>query len=159
LTSPRATLADLAITIAEAYRWIEAGCEVGMYPYVIPFSGAAMANDPSLLPQTRYELQSIAGTAIRWQQPSTILPADPVLRAAIMTIEEEYEARLEQLEAERAHLPSRVRSLLWIWCASPILRALGHDAPEQSAVHDRLRKLLPAAVRTLERPAGLELAS
>ncbi|HYO78802.1 MAG TPA: radical SAM protein [Thermoanaerobaculia bacterium] len=159
LTSPRATLADLAITIAEAYRWIEAGCEVGMYPYVIPFSGAAMANDPSLLPQTRYELQSIAGTAIRWQQPSTILPADPVLRAAIMTIEEEYEARLEQLEAERAHLPSRVRSLLWIWCASPILRALGHDAPEQSAVQDRLRKLLPAAVRTLERPAGLELAS
>ncbi|HEX2060482.1 MAG TPA: cobalamin-dependent protein, partial [Thermoanaerobaculia bacterium] len=88
LTSPRATLADLALTIGKAFRWIEAGCEVGMYPYVIPFTGAAMASDPALLPQTRYTLQSIAGTAVRWQQPSTILPFDPELRAVMATVEE-----------------------------------------------------------------------
>lgn len=159
LTSPRATVADLALTIAEAYRWIEAGCEVGMYPYVIPFSGAAMASDPSLQPQTRSTLQTIAGTAIRWQQPSTILPFDPVLRAAIATIEEEFALRLEALEAERAHLPSRVRSLLWIWCASPVLRVLGFDAPHQDAVFARLRTLLPAGAKSLQRTAALELAS
>ena len=159
LTSPRATLSDLAITINEAYRWIEAGCEVGMYPYVIPFSGAAMASDPELAAQTTYELQSIAGTAIRWQQPSQILPFDPILRAAIATIAEQFDAHLARLEAERAHLPSRVRSLLWIWCASPVLRVLGCDAPDQQAVHERLQTLLPAGIRSLERPLPLELAS
>jgi anaerobic magnesium-protoporphyrin IX monomethyl ester cyclase len=159
LTSPRATLADLALTVGEAYRWIEAGCEVGMYPYVIPFTGAAMASDPALLPQTRHQLQSIAGTAIRWQQPSTILPFDPLLRAVMATIEELFAARLARLEAERAHLPSRVRSLLWIFCASPVLRSVGFDAPDPEAVEARLRALLPAASRSTERVAAFELAS
>jgi len=36
LSSPRATLADVATTLREAYRWLRQGCEVGMYPYVIP---------------------------------------------------------------------------------------------------------------------------
>ncbi|HYC92015.1 MAG TPA: radical SAM protein [Thermoanaerobaculia bacterium] len=155
MTSPRATTADLAVTIREAFRWIEAGCEVGMYPYVIPFTGAAMSSDPALLPQTRYELQSIAGTAIRWRQPSTILPFDAALRAVMATIEELFAARLARLEA--AHLPSRVRSLLWIACASPVLRAVGFDAPEQDAVERRLRALLPAAAP--QPIAAFELAS
>jgi radical SAM superfamily enzyme YgiQ (UPF0313 family) len=158
MTSPRATTADLAVTIAEAFRWIEAGCEVGMYPYVIPFTGAAMSNDPALLPQTRYELQSIAGTAIRWRQPSKILPFDPALRALMATIEELFAARLTRLEAAHAHLPSRVRSLLWIGCAAPVLRAIGFDAPEPDAVESRLQALLPAAARE-ERIAAFELAS
>jgi radical SAM superfamily enzyme YgiQ (UPF0313 family) len=147
LTSPRATTADLALTISEAYRWIEAGCEVGMYPYVIPFTGAAMSSDPELVPQTRYTLQSIAGTAIRWQQPSTILPFDAELRAVMATIEELFAARLARLEAEHAHLPSRVRSLLWISTASPVLQAVGYDAPAQDDVDRRLRTLLPRATR------------
>jgi radical SAM superfamily enzyme YgiQ (UPF0313 family) len=157
MTSPRATIADLALTIREAFRWIEAGCEVGMYPYVIPFTGAAMSNDPALLPQTRYELQSIAGTAIRWEQPATILPFDAALRAVMATVEELFAARLARLESEHAHLPSRVRSLLWIGAASPILRAIGFDAPEEDAVETRLRALLPAPSR--ERIAAFELAS
>lgn len=157
LTSPRATVADLALTINEAFRWIEAGCEVGMYPYVIPFTGAAMSSDPALVPQTRYTLQSIAGTAIRWQQPSTILPFDATLRAVTATIEELFTARLARLEREHAHLPSRVRSLLWIGAASPVLRAVGFDAPDSDAVERRLRALLPAAAR--EAAAAFELAS
>jgi radical SAM superfamily enzyme YgiQ (UPF0313 family) len=158
MTSPRATVADLAITINEAFRWIEAGCEVGMYPYVIPFTGAAMSSDPALLPQTRYTLQSIAGTAIRWQQPSTILPFDPTLRALMATVEELFAERLARLEREHAHLPSRVRSLLWIGAAAPVLRAIGFDAPDDDAIERRLRALLPAGSRE-ERIAAFELAS
>jgi radical SAM superfamily enzyme YgiQ (UPF0313 family) len=159
LTSPRSTLDDLALTVGEAYRWIEAGCEVGMYPYVIPFSGAAMASDPSLVPQFQYQLQTVAGTVIRWQQPSVILPFDPVLRAAIAAIEERFATELQQLEAQRAHLPSRVRSLLWIACAAPVLRVLGYDAPDEEAVRARLRMLLPAAIRSPQRRDVLGLAS
>lgn len=159
LTSPRATLADLALTIGEAYRWIEAGCEVGMYPYVIPFSGAAMASDPSLKAQTRSTTQSIAGTTIRWQQPSTILPFDPLLRAAMAAIEEQFAIALARLESQHAHLPSRVRSLLWIASASPALRVLGFDAPDENAVKARLAALLPAAVRIDHESEAIELAS
>jgi len=147
LTSPRATVADLALTMREAYRWIEAGCEVGMYPYVIPFTGAAMSSDPALVPQTRYELRSIAGTPIRWEQPSMILPFDAELRAVMATIEALFAARLARLEAEHAHLPSRVRSLVWIWAGSPVLHAVGYDAPAQDEVEHRLRELLPRAIR------------
>jgi hypothetical protein len=158
MTSPRATMNDLAITVREAFRWIEAGCEVGMYPYVIPFAGATMSSDPALLEQTRYTMQSIAGTAIRWPQATTILPFDATLRAAMATIEELFVARMEALEAEQPHLPSRVRSLLWIWSASPVLRALGFEAPGEDAVERQLRALLPGVRSTFGLPT-LELAS
>ncbi len=145
LTSPRSTLKDLALTISEAYRWIEAGCEVGMYPNVIPFSGAAMADDPSLRPQFRYQTRSVAGTDIHWEQAARILPFDPLLGSAITEIEERFESELLLLEAAHAHLPSRVRSLLWIYCAAPVLRAHGFEAPNSYAVLTRLRSLLPTA--------------
>ena len=43
LTSPRCTLTDLAENVRQAFTWVMAGCEVEMYPYVIPFSGSVMA--------------------------------------------------------------------------------------------------------------------
>src|SRR5439155_1029012 len=33
LSSPRASLEDVAETLREAYRWLLRGCEIGMYPY------------------------------------------------------------------------------------------------------------------------------
>ena len=53
LSSPASTLDDVATTLREAYRWVQRGCEIGMYPYVIPFSGAAFAQDPALTPHTK----------------------------------------------------------------------------------------------------------
>ena len=94
LTSPRCTLSDLAETIRQAYRWVLAGCEVGMYPYVIPFSGAAMSRDPSLQPQTHYASHHIKGTAIRWQQPVKILPFDETVRKTILQIESEFDSQI-----------------------------------------------------------------
>ena len=117
-----------------------------------------MSGDPALLPQTQYELQSIAGTAIRWRQPSKILPLDPLLRAIMAAAEERFEARLERVESEHAHLPSRVRSLLWIAATAPLLRDAGFDAPEEDAVNARVQQLLPAARQTA-RTADFELAS
>ena len=43
LSSPRATMHDVVETLRGAYDWMRQGCEIGMYPYVIPFSGAAFA--------------------------------------------------------------------------------------------------------------------
>ncbi|MDQ6803038.1 MAG: B12-binding domain-containing radical SAM protein [Acidobacteriota bacterium] len=144
LTSPRCSLFDVAETIRQAYAWIAAGCEVGMYPYVIPFSGAAMSTDPRLRSQIVTTSQQVPGTAIRWDQPSKILPFDPAVRDAIVEIEELFRDRMEVLERDVPHLPSRVRSLLWIASAIPILARAGHTVPVESEAIDHLMAHLPA---------------
>src|SRR4029077_7967803 len=67
LSSPHAALEDIAETLRQAYRWLREGCEIGMYPYVIPFSGAAFAKDPALAPHTHHAHREVAGTNISWE--------------------------------------------------------------------------------------------
>jgi radical SAM superfamily enzyme YgiQ (UPF0313 family) len=143
LTSPRCHLEDLSETIRQAYRWTLAGCEVGMYPYVIPFSGAAMSNDLSLRPYVVYTRQTVAGTDVSWDQPSKIPPIDPQVREAILRIEEHFEYHLSHLQRCVAHLPSRVRSLLWVVCAIPVLEEAGEAAPDLEEAREQLLRRLP----------------
>jgi len=143
LTSPRCNLSDLAETIRKGYRWLLAGCEMGMYPYVIPFSGAAMANDPTLEPHTTYVRHQVEGTEVAWDQPSKILPLDATVREAILAIEREFNEWLEYLELRVAHLPSRTRSLIWVLCAAPVLANAGEEAPEREEVLEQLLMRLP----------------
>ena len=84
LSSPRATLEDVAATLREVHRWLRRAARSGMYPYVIPFSGAAMAADPTLAPYTVHERREVRGTGIVWQQPAKILPIDPQVCATIL---------------------------------------------------------------------------
>jgi len=156
LTSPRCALGDLAENVRQAHRWVEAGCEVGMYPYVIPFSGAAMARDPELVPHTVHKTQEIAGTGLSWSQPAKILPVDPRVRDAILEIEAAFEGWLKLLHASVPHLPSRVRSLLWVFCAIPVLSRAGEAMPARRDVGDALLLRLPGIDR--ESFAALELA-
>jgi hypothetical protein len=144
LSSPHATLHDVAETLREAYHWLQQGCEIGMYPYVIPFSGAAFAKDPSLAPHTRYAHRHIAGTNISWDQPAKILPIDPVVAEVILRLERDFESMLGPLETQVAHLPSRVRSLLWILCAVPIMAEYGHRIADEREVRAQLDARLPA---------------
>jgi radical SAM superfamily enzyme YgiQ (UPF0313 family) len=144
LTSPRCSLADLAETIRQANKWLLAGCEIGMYPWVIPFSGAAMAKDTALKPHTETVRHRVRGTTIEWDQPSRILPLDAAARAAIVEISADFETFLARLESEGAHLPSRVRSMIWIACAIPVLARAGHPMPERAGVLQTLEASRPA---------------
>jgi radical SAM superfamily enzyme YgiQ (UPF0313 family) len=148
LTSPRSTLEDFALTIREAFRWIEAGCEVGIYPYIIPFTGSAFSRDPQLKQQTVYETITIPGTSISWQHAAKILPLDPEVHAAILQVEARFENALELLSAAVQHLPSRVRSLLWIACAEPTLRAAGQHVPDRLSIQTALLARLPITGRS-----------
>jgi radical SAM superfamily enzyme YgiQ (UPF0313 family) len=143
LSSPHATLTDVALTLREAYRWLRRGCEVGIYPYVIPFSGAAMAADPGLRPYTVYERRRIAGAQIEWWQPSKILPMDAVVREAVLHIESDFERLLRRLQRRAAHLPSRLRSLLWILCAVHPMAAHGLPIADEQEVRRELAARLP----------------
>jgi len=144
LSSPRSTLADVAETLREGFRWLQQGCEIGMYPYVIPFSGAALAKDPSLAPHIQYALRKVAGTAISWQQPAKILPLDPAVADVILRLERSFEATLHSIENDVAHLPSRVRSLLWILCSLPIMAEHGFQIAPEADVLAELDSRLPS---------------
>jgi radical SAM superfamily enzyme YgiQ (UPF0313 family) len=143
LTSPRCTLEDLAENIRQAYRWVLAGCEVGIYPYVIPFSGAAMAADPTLRAHTTHTWQPIEGTDVGWEQPTKILPVDSSVRDAILAIEEDFERKMKQLIRLVPHLPSRLRSLLWVVSSIPTLTRAGCTMPALNAAVDMLLMRLP----------------
>jgi radical SAM superfamily enzyme YgiQ (UPF0313 family) len=154
LSSPHAALEDVAQTLREAYRWLRQGCEIGMYPYVIPFSGAMLAQDPSLLPHTHYARRHVAGTDIAWQQPVKILPIDPDVTDAILRMERSFESMLGPLEQQVAHLPSRLRSLLWILSSLPIMAERGQYIADESEVRAELYARLPAL-----RPAAAPIAA
>jgi radical SAM superfamily enzyme YgiQ (UPF0313 family) len=143
LSSPHAQLEDVAETLQQAYRWLREGCEIGMYPYVIPFSGAAFAKDPSLAPYTHHVRRQVAGTGISWEQPAKILPMDPLVKDVILRMERSFEEMLAPLEKEVAHLPSRVRSLLWILCSLPIMVERGYFIAPESEVRAELYARLP----------------
>ena len=143
LSSPHSTLDDVVQTLRGTYRWLRQGCEIGMYPYVIPFSGAAFARDPSLLPHTRYLRRQVAGTNVAWDQAAKILPIDPVVRDVILRMEQSFETALASLEKRVAHLPSRVRSLLWILSAIPILAEFGQFIANESEIQAELMARLP----------------
>jgi radical SAM superfamily enzyme YgiQ (UPF0313 family) len=147
LSSPRATLADVAATLREALRWLRQGCEVGMYPYVIPFSGAAVAADPALRPFTVYERRRIRGTQIAWEQAAKILPMESLVRETILNIERNYEAQLATMQQRVAHLPSRVRSLLWILCSLEAMAAEGFPIADEQEVRAELTARLPQLQR------------
>ncbi|HSY08148.1 MAG TPA: radical SAM protein [Steroidobacteraceae bacterium] len=143
LSSPRARLQDVAETLREAYRWLRRGCEIGMYPYVIPFSGAALAQDPQLLPYTISERRRIAGTNVEWDQPCKVLPIDPIVSAVILQIERDFEAMMAILERRGAHLPSRVRSLVWILKSLPVMARHGIRIADEEEVLAELHARLP----------------
>jgi hypothetical protein len=143
LSSPRASLQDIAETLREAFHWLRQGCEIGMYPYVIPFSGAAFARDPALRPYTHYARRHIAGTAIEWDQPAKILPIDPIVSEVILRIERDFETALAGLQQRAAHLPSRVRSLVWILAAAPIMAEHGIAIAAEHEVRAELDARLP----------------
>ena len=151
LSSPRSSLEDLGETVREAYRWLLRGCEIGIYPYVIPFSGAAFARDSSLAAHTIYERRRVAGTDLEWQQPTKILPIDPRVKEAVLRIESDFERRLAAIEEEVAHLPSRVRSLVWILSSLSVLAdygiCAGNAREVQMGLDARLPRLQGAAGR------------
>ena len=144
LSSPRAQLTDVVETIKGAHHWLRRGCEIGMYPYIIPFSGAAFARDQSLKAHTQYLRREVAGTSVAWDQPAKILPIDPLVREVILRIEKGFELSLAALEKDVAHLPSRVRSLLWILSAIPVLSEYGHCVADESEVRADMSSRLPA---------------
>ena len=138
MSSPRCSLEDVASNVRHAHFWLEQGCEVGMYPFVIPFSGAAMSEDETLTDHYEWEEQNVSGTETRWQQPARILPIDPDARSAMLAIETHALGMLEDFEKQLPHIPSRIRSLAWILSACKELSARNIRMPPVSVLEEKI---------------------
>jgi hypothetical protein len=102
-----------------------------------------------------YATHRVADTDVTWKQPAKILPIDPTVRAAILQIEQDFEAVLTTLQ-RLAHLPSRVRSLVWILCSLPVMARLGFPIADEALVRAELEVRLP---QTRRAPAQVGVAS
>jgi hypothetical protein len=140
---------DLTHNVSQAMQWIAAGCEVGIYPYIIPFSGASIARDPELQAHTVHETRTIPGTALSWRQATKILPADPQTRDAILQIEEHFEAAQRRVAGQVPHVPSRTRAVLWLQAAHEVLTDAGETLPSPAQL----------LARTPARPARVPKSS
>jgi hypothetical protein len=78
------------------------------------------------------------------------------VRDAILAIEGSFETWIKRLSESVAHLPSRVRSLLWVFCAIPVLARAGEAMPSRRDVADALLMRLPCLPP--DTLAALELA-
>jgi radical SAM superfamily enzyme YgiQ (UPF0313 family) len=134
LTSPGSHLDDFVENIHHAFGWIQAGCEVGMYPYVVPFSGSALARNCHEHPTTVFEPRHVAGTDVTWRQATKILPADPIMRDTILRTEERFERWLRSMQRRARHIPSRVRSLGWILSAAETVGCASRPLPSRQLV-------------------------
>jgi hypothetical protein len=112
-----------------------------------------LARDRDLLPYTVSARRRVAGTNVEWDQPCKILPIDPTVRAVILQIERDFEAMLASLEGRGAHLPSRVRSLIWILCSLPVMGEHGIRIADDAEVLAELQARLPQTRRAPARPA------
>ena len=79
---------------------------------------------------------------------------DPIAREVILKIEAAYDALLQSTSEVVLHLPSRVRSLLWILAATPVLEQYGHLGLSRETVVRALADRLPPAAVPALRPAS-----
>jgi hypothetical protein len=79
---------------------------------------------------------------------------DPVVTDVILRMERNFEAMLAPLEKEVAHLPSRVRSLLWILSALPLMAERGHFIADENEVRAELYARLPTLLHEAARFAA-----
>ncbi len=113
LTSPRSNLEDLSENVRRA----STGSRRAARSASIPTSFLSPARGHSRRMRRSCRIRStsgrkVPGTQLRWRQATKILPADPETCDAILAIEEKFERLRRQAADEKAHLPSRVRSVM-----------------------------------------------
>ena len=150
LTSPRGALEDLAETVREAYRWLRRAARSACIPtsFRFPARRSRATRRCARIRATRISgspAPASNGTRPRRSCRSTLTRATAILR-----IESDFESTLAALQRQVAHLPSRVRSLVWLHCALPTMAEYGYPIADSDELSKHLlaRAASPASTRT-----------
>jgi hypothetical protein len=119
LASPESTLADVMLTLNRCLEYLLKGCEIAIYPTVIPFCGAEIFSDPRVQDLIVYEKAEIPRTAVSLVRGTAIQPRSPEVQHFLATVTAAYNQHLDQLCATygTTRFPSRLRSMIYILSA------------------------------------------
>jgi hypothetical protein len=116
LASPESTLEDVIMTLNRCLEYLLKGCEVSIYPTVIPFSGAEIVDDPRVQDLIIYENVTISRTNISLVKGTSIQPRSPEVRHFLDTVNTVYNQHLNYFKTTSGttRFPSRLRSMIYI---------------------------------------------
>jgi radical SAM superfamily enzyme YgiQ (UPF0313 family) len=116
LTSPESTLPDVALTLNKCVSYLRKGCEISIYPTIIPFAGSEIMHRPSLKGLITYENVRIPRTDKIIPVGRSIEPADPELRSFLLRVEKSFNSLISDFRESFAlrRFTSRFRGLLYI---------------------------------------------
>lgn len=119
LASPNSELNNVVYTLKRCIEYIKKGCEISIYPTVIPFAGSKMAQDPDLLPLIRYKYINIPATKKRLKRGVNIQPKNKQLQDFLLKTDRDVGSRLLDFRRRYnvTHFPSRLRSLMFMLSA------------------------------------------
>jgi anaerobic magnesium-protoporphyrin IX monomethyl ester cyclase len=119
LASPESTLNDVILTLNRCLEYLLKGCEISIYPTVIPFSGAEIASDPQVQDLIVHENAAIPGTDTSMVRGTSIQPRSPEVQRFLATVNTAYNEYVDHLKATygATRFPSRLRSMVYILSA------------------------------------------
>ena len=119
LASPESTLDDVRLTLNRCLDYLLKGCELSIYPTVIPFSGAKIVADPRIQELILREQMMIPRTDTRLVRGTSIQPRSPEVRLFLTTVGDVYHQYLDHLRESYGlkRFPSRLRSMIYILSA------------------------------------------
>jgi len=116
LASPESTLEDVMKTLNRCLEYLIKGCEVSIYPTVIPFSGSEMVDDQQLQDLIIYEQDIIDHTNTSLLRGISIQPRSLEVRHFLDRVNYTYNQYFSDFKSTSGvtRFPSRLRSMIYI---------------------------------------------
>jgi radical SAM superfamily enzyme YgiQ (UPF0313 family) len=132
LVSPDSRFADIVDTLRKCIKYLGKGCEISIYPTVIPFAGSQMSQDPRLKSLIHYRNVKVPRMRATIRRGISIQPRQKRLRCFLSDIGNATEKHIKDLKNHYGikYFPSRFRSLLLILSAIERHPRLFHGSKE-----------------------------
>ncbi len=122
LSSPNSTFEDVIYTMNKSITHALNGCEVSIYPVVIPLAGSRIVSMPEIMDLIQYQYVNIPKTKFGLWRGTGILPKDEKARKFLEWLKKGFEKYTQYFVQEHGvnYFPSRVRSLIYGMAAADI---------------------------------------
>ncbi|MDD5773750.1 MAG: cobalamin-dependent protein [bacterium] len=132
LISPDCSFNDVFLTLSKCIEYLEKGCEVSIYPSVIPFAGSKMTQDPGLQDLILYKNIQIPLTKNKLLRGISIQPRSKELQDFIQITDKIMQNNITYFKNKYnvEYFPSRLRSLLYIMSVTEAYPVRLANSPE-----------------------------
>ncbi len=142
LASPNCTFNDVISTLKKCIEYLEKDCEFSIYPTVIPFAGSKMTQDKKLMNLITYQYTNIYGTQKGLLRGTSIQPREKKLQKFLLKVNDGMKQNIDYYTKQYniKHLPSRLRSLIYVLSAIEVYPALFENSKE--IINDKILSMV-----------------